>query len=152
MTMAMIPVCRKCGNPKDYVIKSGKRAGKYHTYCRACLSAQVVAWQRSNPERSLERQRAYWRDNPDRKLRAQLRRYGVDEVWYKDKLDAQGGVCEICHRKEDTAQWARLSVDHNHETGKVRGLLCNTCNMRLAGLEAHEWLASAMAYLKKYQP
>jgi hypothetical protein len=56
-----------------------------------------------------------------------LREY--DELWEKQK-----GVCAICERPETTKQhgrMARLAVDHDHKTGKVRGLLCRKCNNML---------------------
>jgi hypothetical protein len=145
-------LCGKCGEPRNYVIKSGKRAGKMHTYCCKCLSAQVCDWGRRNPERRRERQRQYLRDNPHRKLRYEMRRYGVDENWYLEKLAEQKGVCAICQRDEmQRTRKSRLSVDHCHKTGALRGLLCNTCNMRIAGLESSNWFSNALAYLKQYE-
>jgi Recombination endonuclease VII len=74
--------------------------------------------------------------------------------WYCKKCHnassaAQNGVCAICggpdiHKKT-------LAVDHNHETGKLRGLLCGLCNMALHRLEKnHAWADKAVAYLKEY--
>ena len=52
--------------------------------------------------------------------------------------EAQGGVCAICHQPETTTsrnveRVKMLSIDHDHETSKIRGLLCNNCN-RAIGL------------------
>jgi hypothetical protein len=143
----------KCGSVRDYVIKSGKRAGKLHTYCRKCLAAQVADWTSRNRDKAKENQRRWLSEHPDRKLRYGMRRYGVDEEWFKAKLAEQNGTCALCDKTEDPKHVkirARLSVDHNHATGANRGLLCNTCNMRLAGLESQEWFSKAQAYLKKY--
>jgi Recombination endonuclease VII len=53
--------------------------------------------------------------------------YGITQNDYNEMLIAQKGVCKICSiQKEET-----LHVDHNHTTGKIRGLLCNRCNMSL---------------------
>ena len=152
-----IELCR-CGNPRNYVIKSGKRAGKFHTYCRKCLSAQVADWTRRNAERCKENQRRYWRENPHRSIRAHMKRYGSDENWYFSKLKEQDGVCAICKKQEWRSGTRldgkphRLSVDHDHETGALRGLLCNSCNTKVATLEMDHWLENARAYLTKYQP
>lgn len=51
--------------------------------------------------------------------------YGITEAQYKEMFDAQDGRCAICGRKPVRR---RLAVDHDHNTGKVRGLLCYTCN------------------------
>lgn len=150
-------ICRRCGEEKELeafnTIKSGKQKGKIHSYCRKCCTAQVRDWEMRH-SKYIKDARSVWRSqNPHRILRYGMRRYGVDEHWYLDKFEEQGGVCAICRRDEtDKSKKARLSVDHCHKTRVLRGLLCNTCNMRLAGLEAHDWLASAMAYLDKYQP
>ena len=154
--------CKRCGETKDvslfYTIKSGKRAGKLHTYCRKCLSNQVMAIEARDPEKRRQRQRDWWATHPAAYLRASLRKYGVDEHWYAAKLAEQNGVCSICEQLEtqigktklDQRPY-RLAVDHCHTTGKNRGLLCSKCNTQLGAIEAHDWLARAEAYLKKYR-
>jgi len=56
------------------------------------------------------------------------RRYDIGLGDYDDMWKAQGGVCKICGQAEKKR---RLAVDHDHETGKIRGLLCTNCNMGL---------------------
>jgi hypothetical protein len=149
-------LCKRCGEMKSTdafnTIKSGSRTGKLHTYCRKCLTKQVGEWRTKNPIRSLENQRRWLKENPDRKLRYGMRRYGVDEEWFKAKLAEQNGTCALCEKTEDAKPGSRgrLSVDHDHATGANRGLLCNTCNMRLAGLESQHWFQRAQAYLRQY--
>lgn len=144
-------ICGKCGEPRNYVIKNGKRAGKLHTYCTKCLTAQVADWSSRNRERIKELRRKNFEKKPHLKIRYGMRRYGVDENWYLAKLAEQNGLCAICGRPEaERGCKHRLSVDHCHTTNALRGLLCNTCNMRIAGLESSKWFPLAMAYLKKY--
>lgn len=58
----------------------------------------------------------------------------------------QGGLCAICGKVMTLHR--DLDCDHNHETGKVRGLLCNTCNARLGRLEAYlDWYITALRYI-----
>jgi len=58
----------------------------------------------------------------------------------------QNGKCAICNSNLSS----KICVDHNHKTGKVRGLLCNTCNMSLGGFEDNEdLLKKAIKYLKE---
>ena len=83
------------------------------------------------------------------------RRYGVTIEWYDAKLEAQGNVCAICGCKETSVirgKVLRLAVDHDHDTGKVRGLLCADCN-RAIGAMRHDTqrLRSAIAYLELHQ-
>jgi hypothetical protein len=68
----------------------------------------------------------------------QLQRYGVT----LDQLtDAQGGVCAICRTAEPR------EIDHDHETGRVRGALCQRCNAGLHWVERPGWLDRAREYL-----
>lgn len=76
--------------------------------------------------------------------------YKLSTQQYKDLKSQQGGKCAIC--KNSCSTHGRLSVDHCHSTGKVRGLLCANCN-RALGLfkENPEVLSSAISYLKGRQ-
>jgi hypothetical protein len=59
-----------------------------------------------------------------------LKTYGITLEQYEALYEAQGGFCYICERA--TGKTKRLAVDHDHETGYVRGLLCGPCNNVLA--------------------
>lgn len=65
--------------------------------------------------------------------RRRASKYGLSIPEYKRLVEAQGGVCAICRRPETATTKAGtpkpLSVDHDHDTGEVRGLLCSTCNV-----------------------
>lgn len=56
-------------------------------------------------------------------------RYGLTPDDYSRMLEAQGGGCGLCRSKDPKSRWHRFHFDHCHETGKVRGLLCNPCNV-----------------------
>ncbi len=65
--------------------------------------------------------------------------YGIDMSWYRQKLVEQGNVCAICKQPETATirgNVLRLAVDHCHDTGKARALLCRDCN-RAIGLLRH---------------
>ncbi len=72
-------------------------------------------------------------------------RYGLTVVEYDAMLEAQGGLCAICGKKEPADR--NMAVDHDHETGQIRSLLCTPCNVRLHALENEQWRAAAEAYL-----
>jgi len=75
--------------------------------------------------------------------------YGLELGQYDRMLEAQGGVCAICHGLCDRG--GALSVDHDHTSGAVRGLLCNGCNVGLGGFrDDPERLRAAILYLEKY--
>jgi hypothetical protein len=76
-----------------------------------------------------------------------LRTYGITEEQYAEMHWSQGGKCAICKRK---AALGTLVVDHDHKSGRVRGLLCRlSCNYRLLGRQDQkpEIFLSAYAYL-----
>lgn len=74
-------------------------------------------------------------------------RYGITLEDYERILESQNGGCAICETTTPGGRGNRFHVDHNHETGVVRGLLCWTCNRRLGVLELHGWVEKAMVYL-----
>lgn len=66
--------------------------------------------------------------------KTRLKKFGITEADYEKLLNEQGGVCAICGGQPDT-RWKIFAVDHDHATGKVRGLLCMVCNTMLGRLE-----------------
>jgi hypothetical protein len=120
----------------------------------------LIAQQRARDLRHLDERREYRRlyqvrhPDPQYHRAYKLKKlYGLSLAEYERMLAEQGSVCAICGL-EDTALTRsgtpRLRVDHNHLTGRIRGLLCHLCNTRVGTIEAHEWLAKANAYLARY--
>lgn len=74
----------------------------------------------------------YLNRRPEARLATTLKQYGLTVDGYKSRLADQGNCCAIC-KSESTgsARTQRLCVDHDHQTGKVRGLLCASCNRAL---------------------
>jgi hypothetical protein len=69
---------------------------------------------------------------------------GITDDAYTALLEAQGGHCALCPA---TPKTRRLSVDHDHKTGAVRGLLCHRCNRALPTWVSVRWLLGAARYL-----
>lgn len=96
-------------------------------------------------------------NHPDFERRRHLKRnYGVTKEWYEETLAAQGGVCAICEEVDidrSTGLPRSLSVDHNHATGAIRGLLCFQCNSALGKMREDRRLIHRMAdYIDKWEP
>lgn len=80
------------------------------------------------------------------------RKYGVTPEWYDAQLEKQEGKCAICSRTEVDKKGRKLAVDHNHETGQVRGLLCARCNFSIAAFEYDpDFGTKALNYLARYK-
>lgn len=141
-------VCRECGEEKPrsefFRCRTGPKAGEpsQQAYCRECFNARRrAAFSRlSDGEKALHRQKAkdwYSRNrvrvagkqkewaagNPEKVFANRLRKYGISVVEYDEMMLRQGGMCAICDKE------GGLTVDHCHDTGRVRGLLCHGCNM-----------------------
>lgn len=107
--------CKDCGSTSRALKAPGPRCATCH---RARKKAQKEAsWARGIKER-----------------------YGITPEQYWALYEAQGGACQLCRRA--TGKVKRLAVDHDHETGYVRGLLCGPCNKLLGHMRDD----AAMAY------
>ena len=90
-----------------------------------------MARNKANPE-------AFRRSQRTHRLR---KIYGIDQAEYDAMFERQGGRCAICRRPPKSGR--RLHVDHDHDTGKVRGLLCMPCNVFIG------WIAEDVIVLKR---
>ena len=90
--------------------------------------------------------------NPDYYQNQDLKKlYGITLEWYGSTLEKQNGTCAICKQSETAVirgKLLKLAVDHCHDTGKVRGLLCRACNNAIGAL-SHDVniLQEAIRYL-----
>lgn len=84
-----------------------------------------------------------------------LKKYNLSQVEYERILASQGGVCACCGKPEATISRRRqspmrLTVDHDHLTGVVRGLLCRACNLGIGQLgDSLEGVKKAVTYLER---
>lgn len=93
--------------------------------------------------------------NLENNKRRKLNKYGIKPSEYADLFWKQNGVCAICKEKETvintlTNKTVALSVDHCHDTGKIRGLLCQRCNIGIGNLKHNpDLLRVAAIYCEK---
>lgn len=93
--------------------------------------------------------------NPDRYREIELRKnFNIGVAEYDAMFAAQNGVCDICKKPETAVIRGKviyLSVDHDHETNAIRGLLCGHCNHAIGKFDDDvDLLLSAAAYLRKH--
>lgn len=125
----------------------------YRAANREKLDAAKRAWEKANPE-LVSMQRARRRVKAmNARLNGDLRyHYDITLERYEQILKQQGGVCAICKKLEVTARTKRLVVDHDHKTGKIRGLLCHRCNCGLGYFkDDRSLIALAIEYLQEYE-
>ena len=133
----------------DKGFKSGKMA-----ICKTCKQAKTYAWRKKNPEVYNGRVAEWRKKNPDKQHATEIKRnYGVSIEAYNQLLTEQNCQCKICGKHHDpTAKRGRLYVDHCHQTGTIRGLLCSACNSALGYLKDDiSLLDAAKEYLAKYK-
>ena len=83
------------------------------------------------------------------RMAQRMKKYGISLEDYNMFLEKQGGKCAICGTEIGDSNGNRLYVDHNHKTGKVRGLLCANCNFGIGSLKDDvEILKKAILYLE----
>ena len=162
--IGQVKTCSKCGELKpitEFYKTPGGRDGR-RTECRTCNlaarkarydSASAVErakrWRLENPERFAAWQAEY-RNRPERKRKMRdlyyRRTYGLSADEVDAILVAQDGVCAICGQAPERA--ASLHLDHDHRTGRLRGILCLNCNQALGKLGPDPAVYSrAAAYL-----
>ena len=125
-----------------------KRREYYQNTKEQCLVYQKQYYQ-NNREQSLAYTKDYYQKHPEKRRAKKLKeKYGMSVAQYNQLLEEQQGKCVIC--KKDNVI---LGVDHNHKTGNIRGLLCNSCNIGLGHFHDNQnLLQEAIQYLKKIEP
>ena len=131
--------CRKCQEVlpvAQFRVNRTKPDGLSY-WCKPCLSTHVTDHQRAQ-----EKERSW-------------RKFGLTPAEYQTLFERQSGVCAVCKQPETRivrGTLCHLSVDHDHTTGAVRGLLCDQCNRGLGYFRDNtEALENAIVYLQSYQ-
>ena len=122
MPRALQKMCSKCGQskPRDQFAKNRSRRDGLAHYCKVCDKKRYGEFKQKHPDKYKASQRKWhlWRT------------YGMTVHEFETLLEAQGGGCAICGTREPGGR-GTFCVDHEHETGEIRGLLCHECNTRL---------------------
>jgi len=145
--------CPKCKQIKsiDEFYKNSRRKDGHGSWCKLCKNKQADKY-----NKIYRNERNTWlkeyRKRPER-LKQSLnyylkRKYGITFDEYDKLLKQQNNCCIICGKHQIELK-NRLSVDHNHKTGDVRGLLCVSCNSLIGNAKENiQILKNAIEYLK----
>lgn len=132
-----VRTCSECGTEWESARGTGK-------YCPACRKERADR-QRRDWEATHRDERAAYSRERRYALKHSLKKYGLTLEEFDEMVRVRGGKCDICPRRPKS-----LCVDHCHETGIVRGLLCSPCNRAIGQLgDTAEHLRRALAYLQR---
>ncbi len=139
--------CTKCGEEKslsDYYANPSKgNPNCLHSVCKSCQNKRHTEWSRKEGKEISRRisQRGSWKKKG----------INLTQQEYDNKFKTQKGCCAICGVTQTKLNCA-LAVDHNHKTGKVRGLLCAKCNYVVGAIESNGYrIPKAKVYLEKWE-
>ena len=118
--------CSRCGklleDSEFYVQKSGRYKGKLTSWCKKCCSKHSAERYKNNIEKCREEHRNWANKNKDKVAFTKAKSaYGIT----KEEYDSPIRKCQICGSEE------KLVIDHSHQSGKIRGMLCQNCNKGL---------------------
>lgn len=145
----ILKICKKHGELTALGVYK-RTPNKNWLSCRLCNKERNDRFNAENPSavRNGYKKNFYLRSNNTK----------ISKEYYFELLENQKGLCAICKKNEDISISAkndkpkRLAIDHNHKTGKIRGLLCHKCNVSIGALnESIETLQAAIEYLKQHQ-
>ncbi len=146
--------CPRCGQVKALDQYGVRPSGAAKGYCKPCM-AEYDAEYAKTAEGAPKRKRAALKySGSEKRLDLELRkRYGISAAEYHAMVKRQGGRCAICRSESVMVEQVdrRWHVDHCHKTGKVRGLLCNRCNMAIGLLgDDPDRAVRAAKYLRRH--
>lgn len=147
--------CTKCQSllTVENKTKDSSRKSGFHPWCRTCINKTALVWRKKHRDKVYAWDKAWRQKNPDRVKQyyrsVDLKRhFGITVQEYDLLLEKQQGRCLICLSIDDK----KLAVDHDHKTGRIRGLLCQRCNTTLGRVEdSIELLERMISYLKGVQ-
>jgi len=134
--------CTRCGTEKPETEFYNQPGGKngLKSECKECTLAYNAEWRRKHPKRMAVKRRA---DHYKAK-------YNMSLAEYDDLLKAHDNSCAICGKSPEE-NGKRLCVDHDHETGRIRGLLCHSCNKGIGLFQDNPiFIQEAINYLRSH--
>lgn len=151
--------CNKIKSIKKFHKKNG-RISKTNAYCKKCNSNYCKEAYNKNKEKYSAASKAWAKANKEKRTNIfrnshYKQVFGITLEDYNIMLVSQGGACAICKLPESvklpSGAIKSLSIDHCHNTGKIRGLLCYRHNVGIGFFDENiEYLNSAIDYIRKH--
>lgn len=161
-------ICKVILNIEEFPVDSSRKTGRAYR-CTKCsleqgaryrrlnkdsISEYGKKWYAKNKEKSAEKSRKWHEKNIGKKRDKHLRKtYGISLVEYAKMVCDQNGLCLICNNPPTgSGRYEELFVDHDHATGRVRGLLCHGCNTALGMVKENtNTLSDMIDYIKYFK-
>lgn len=149
-------LCCRCKETKSVGEFNSHMFNIRYPYCLECRRNATKSY-RQKDESKLKHREYYKTKYEQTAENNRLKKlYGITLDYYDELLQSQDFVCAICKKQETqkttSKRISRLSVDHNHSTGSIRGLLCYACNTGIGQFkENKEIMINAIRYLEKYE-
>lgn len=140
--------CLQVKSTTEFYSDKSRKDG-FARQCSICDRIRTKLWNQNNPERKREAGRKWSKENPDKMRLSRWKKYGLDFTpeQFNIMLVNQKECCAICHKHY--SEFKRMLVpDHDHTTGKVRGLFCGQCNVGIGMFhDSIKLLENAQDYL-----
>ena len=156
-----IKICSKCKNPKSILEFCNNKCNidGLECWCRECHKEKIRIKNQIRQRKYKETRKRYNDTHKEQmsKQKAEKRlstRYGITIEDYRVMQENQNGKCSICNKEQTRLNRnnkpIRLAVDHDHKTGRIRGLLCYKCNSGIGYFNDNiELLSKPINYLTK---
>lgn len=165
--------CVKCGKTKplsEYTIHNAEK-GQHRNFCHECEKKWIrkyhktpqgkdkrKEWVGQNKEK-IEAYYELYHNDPEKRKASKtyqrkywlMKQFGITPDDYDRMLNEQNGGCAICDSDKSGNRSKNFMIDHDHETGKVRGLLCYRCNQAIGAFDDNpDLLRKAATYLEDF--
>lgn len=138
--------CSKCEQTSDEFHRCTRASDGLQAWCKGCQRR----WLNDNRDKRRAAEKKWIESNPDYNRNKRLRSYGLTQEDYDAMLASQEHRCAVC--EEELVDTKTTHIDHCHETDKVRGLLCLSCNTAAGRLGDCPDRVQALAdYLRLHQ-
>ena len=145
----------KCLDRKEYLKKYNAKYNLEHKEELKPIHKRLrTKWYQDNKELCLERAKIWQENNPEKVIKIKkgsylMKKYKITLEEVDKLLIKQNHKCAICG---SSLVETRRCIDHNHETGKVRGILCHRCNIGLGYIEdGEEFVSKCFLYLEEHK-
>ena len=138
--MWKIKICTKCKKEKSLsaFVKDKRVRSGYGPWCKLCKNQSSKLYRENNPVERVQEKK--------RNIKS---KYGITLEQWQQMFEKQQGCCAICGKHQLDLN-ITLGVDHNYTTGKVRGLLCNRCNIAVGFCEDIELNIKVSKYVNEH--